>query len=215
MSDAKKTVDVAGASRTIDLEDVDDIIGLAAELREREAVRLDLADLREVAEEVGIEARYVEPALEALRDRRAAEAAANQEEAARRRRLGRGLGVALGVAAALALLMVGRVASHAGTLEEAHVPVERSRAQLVNVRERQQAVEARLHAATPDPERAAERDAERAGAENRVRIERRRYDEAAATYNGEARGLVGEWAAAWAGLPREVPMSDALGEAGP
>lgn len=206
----RRELEVKGAPRSVDLDDVDDIIGLAAELRQRDEGRLDLSDLREVAEEVGIEARYVEPALDALRARRAAEARAAEERGERRRRVARGAGIALGVLAALAMALIVRVAAQAGTLEDAFTVVERTRAQWTNVVERQAAVRRRFVDVPADADRQAERDAALAGAENRVRIERRRYDEAAAAYNGEARGRIGGWAAGWAGLPGAVPTSDAV-----
>ena len=85
--------------------------------------------------------------------------------------------------AALALLVLLGMAganTHA-ELRDLHAQVERARAQVENVRERQVAVVARLASA------------EASAAENRVRIERARYDEAAAAYNAAA-------GSAWAGL---------------
>ncbi|MBK6577713.1 MAG: hypothetical protein IPG17_16245 [Sandaracinaceae bacterium] len=93
--------------------------------------------------------------------------------------------------AALALLVLLGMAganTHA-ELRDLHAQVERARAQVENVRERQVAVVARLASA----EASAGREAELSGAENRVRIERARYDEAAAAYNAAA-------GSAWAGL---------------
>jgi len=93
--------------------------------------------------------------------------------------------------AALALLVLLGMAganTHA-ELRDLHAQVERVRAQVENVRERQVAVVARLASA----EASAGREAELSGAENRVRIERARYDEAAAAYNAAA-------GSAWAGL---------------
>ena len=51
-------------------------------------------------------------------------------------------------------------------------------------------------------------DAELLGAENRVRVEQKRYDEAAAKYNAEARGVGAGLARTFVGLPAEVPMSN-------
>ena len=90
-----------------------------------------------------------------------------------------------------------------GDLSDAYGVVERSRAQLTNVRERQAAVVKRFANAPAGPDR----DAELSGAENRVRIERARYDKASAAYNAQARS---PWAALCArifGLPTNVSLS--------
>jgi len=64
-------------------------------------------------------------------------------------------------------------------------------------------VQARLEGRAPD----REVDAEIAGAENRVRIERKRYDEAAADYNRVAGGFNARWVTIFSGHPKRVPMS--------
>ena len=70
----------------------------------------------------------------------------------------------------------------------------------------EQQVEARYRgqAATP------ERDAELAGATNRVAIERRRYDKVATEYNDAAGSLTGSLGAMFFGLPDRVPLSTEL-----
>lgn len=84
--------------------------------------------------------------------------------------------------------------------------VERTRAQVVNVRERQAEVVARVKGQAPTPEH----EAELSGAANRVRVERRRYDEAAAAYNASTAGTLARLAARLHGLPATVPSSDAV-----
>jgi hypothetical protein len=89
-------------------------------------------------------------------------------------------------------------------LATAQASVERQRAQVRNVVERREAVVKRFAHASPGPDR----DAELSGAENRVRIERARYDEAAATYNAAASS---PWARACArlfDLPERLPLSN-------
>jgi hypothetical protein len=81
--------------------------------------------------------------------------------------------------------------------------VEAKRSQVVNVLERQAATERQWRDAPATPGR----DAELSGAENRVRIERKRYDEAAARYNGASGGSFASSWARRAGLPPRVPMS--------
>ena len=103
--------------------------------------------------------------------------------AASRRRFG------LQVAGVIAgsVLVIGGIAFTQSSSELATkwAEVERCRSQLVNVHERQHELQTRLANAEPGPAR----DTELEGAENRVRVERRNYDEAASAYNA----AVGTW----------------------
>ena len=78
-------------------------------------------------------------------------------------------------------LVIGGIAftQTSGELSKAWAEVERARAQVRNVQARQQEVKARLATAEPG----INRDSELEGAENRVRVERGHYDQAAAAYN--------------------------------
>jgi hypothetical protein len=138
-----------------------------------------------------------------LRERKAEERRLELESSARTRFLSFvGVGVALiaALGTAAALQQAGRGVTNAWA------DVERARAQVVNVRQRQAEVLARFGGQPPSPEQ----EAEVSGAANRVRVERRRYDEAAAAYNATAAGTLARAAAWLRGLPRAAPASDAV-----
>lgn len=103
----------------------------------------------------------------------------------------------------VALMGLAGVNTHA-KLRDLHAQVERARAQVANVRERQEAVVTRFASA----EASVGREAELSGAENRVRIERARYDEAAAVYNAAVGSAWGAACAAVTGLPERAPLSN-------
>jgi hypothetical protein len=184
----------AGAVRD---EDVDEIIGIAAEMKHASADHLTVADLESVAAQLDIPAPYVQRAMSELAARRQA---AEQARARRRRVL-----AWAGGALAATVVLTGVLAVQAqGSLREELSRVEQKRAQVRNVLERQAHVEARYRGAADSPER----DAELSGAENRVSIERRRYDEAAARYNARARSFPASVWARLGGLPTRVPLSN-------
>jgi hypothetical protein len=198
------------AGRRIELDDVDEVIGLAAELREREATELTLAELEEVGRELELDATYVHRAVEALdaKRREAAEASkqAERERVARRSMLAR-LVVACAVAGLLATIAVWTSGSSSqAELRAHHAEVEARRAQVINVVERKAATERQWRDAPAGPSR----DAELSGAENRIRIERKRYDEAAARYNAANGGAFTRYWARRAGLPDRAPMSNEI-----
>jgi hypothetical protein len=193
------------APRSVHVEDVDDVIGLAAQMKNAAADRLTVDDLKEVGRELEIEERFVERAVQALEERRR-QAELEARRRAERRRKQALVGVAvLGV---LVAIVAGGTLSARASLREALSDVERRRAQVVNVIERQARVESRYRDAPPSPER----DAELAGAENRVRIERARYDEAAARYNAAAGGPFARLAGAVSRVPARVPLSNEVKE---
>lgn len=188
------------APRTVRYEDVDAVIGAAAEFAKADADRLTVDELKSIGTELGIPAEHVERAVAALAERR------REAEALAARRRKRAL-VAAGVAGVFALVFGAMVTVAQGDVVARYVSVEWKRAQVRNVMDRQAHVEARLRAdgAAADP---SLRQAELEGAENRVAVERRRYDEAAAAYNAETRGLAAGVAARLHGLPRRVPLSN-------
>jgi hypothetical protein len=196
-----RRIEVAGAERTVRLDDVDDVIGIAAELKNQATEELSVADLEQVASELDIEPAYVAPAVEALeqRRRRAAEEAA--ATALRRKRLLRRALIA--GAALLAVLIAVPLWLQSGLRADLS-EVQRQRAQVRNVTERQAATVAQWEKAPAGPDRSAELS----GAENRVRIERKRYDDAAARYNTHAGGPLNSVTAALFGLPTQVPLSN-------
>lgn len=185
--------------REVDYEDVDDIIGIAAEMQDLESDRLSIDDLREVASDLEISERHLEPAITELRRRRKA---LLEREAARKRRRNY---ILYGVFAVVAVLLVWALIS-SGNLGSLHNEAKRARAQVVNVTERQAATVLQWRDLPNSPERSAELS----GAENRVRIERQRYDEAAAAYNSAASSFPNRL---WRGLfghPASLPLSNEL-----
>jgi hypothetical protein len=186
--------------RRVDVADVDDIIGIASELEARDAERLSEAQLREVAAELGVAEHHVAPAIAELQRRRD-EAAAQAARANKRKKT-----LMFVVGGVVALLLVWGLSVNASLGEEL-ARVAQLRAQVVNVVERQSATRAQWETAPEGPARSAELS----GAENRVRLERRRHDEAAAAYNGRAGSFpVSLWAAIF-GRPTRLPLSNEPG----
>ena len=188
-------------TRTVDVEDVDDIIGIAAEMKEADTDQLTVEELEEVASELEIPTQYVKRAIETLKARREADLEAEVQATQRRRqvRLYTLVSVSILMVVLFALAMIGQAG-----LRSALSEVEQRQAQVRNVMERQEAVESRYQNLPANPSR----DAELAGAENRIRIERRRYDEVAAEYNAAAGGFPGKIWSILFGLPDRVPMSN-------
>ncbi len=189
----------------IPFEDVDDVIGLADELERKHADRLPLADLYAVGEDLGVSAQAIDRARgELIRRREEAARAQAAKDERRRRRLTR-VGMAAGALVAVVVL-VGLV-STAG-LRDLHAQVEAQRARVQSVIERRAAI-GRLFEGQPD---STDKTAELVGAENRVRVETSRYQEAAAAYNavaGQNRAWLG---VRLRGLPSEVPLRVEGGE---
>lgn len=186
-------------SRTIDYEDVDDIIGVAAEMSDLDAERLSVEDLSAIAKDLDIPEHYVVPAVAELARRRQAMLI---DEARRKKRT---LIMVWSAVTVVALLLVWALTGNA-KLGGLVAHAEAQRAQVVNVVERQAATQATWGTAPESPERRAEL----AGAENRVRIARRQYDEAAAAYNAAAMSFPGSL---WAGLfghPDRMPLSSEI-----
>jgi hypothetical protein len=190
-----------GLREAVARDDVDDVIEEAARLQTEEADQLSVSDLKEVAKELDIDERYVDRATERLEARRAEATRIARERIAARRKLFRVTAGVLG--AVLGVLLVTALVGQSGLRAEL-VVVEQARAQVRNVVERQQAVEARYRTLSESPEK----DAELAGAENRVRIERKRYDEAVAQYNAAAGGAAATLGAWLFALPRRMPFSN-------
>jgi hypothetical protein len=106
----------------------------------------------------------------------------------------------LGAAALLGGIAAHQTSSRLSALDAA---VARAKAQVVSVRERQAQVVARFEQAPPGEER----DAELSGAENRVRVELKHYDEAAADYNAAADAAWARFCAQLSKLPERAELS--------
>lgn len=180
--------------------DVDDVIEAAAKAKNEEAELLSVEELQEVAAELDIPPHLVEPAIETVRRRREAELAAQRERAARAKRVRRIAGIAGGVLGVIVL--VTSYTTYTG-LRDAKLAAERQRAQVINVMERQRATEKQWATAPDSPDK----HAELSGAENRVRVERARYDELATEYRRRASGLFGRLVTTLAGYPDTLPLS--------
>lgn len=189
------------APRKVDYEDVDDVIGIASELQDLDRDRLSVEDLKEVASDLEIPEKYVQPAIAELERRRQAALVAAAKKARTRR-----------VAIIAAMVMVGLIGIWAlvgnARLSSLETAARRAHAQVVNVRERQVATE-RQWRDQPD---GTDKMAELSGAENRVRIERMRYDEAASAYNDAAASFPGSLWRALFGHPEKLPLSNSASE---
>ncbi len=193
------------AEPRIAYEDVDELIHTATRLMQKDAApdTLTVEDLRQIGRELDIPAEYVDRARDVLEARRQEEARARQEaerqRVARHARLRRwAVGVAVGVGV-LGLATVPVSNGLRGSLAE----VTRQRAQVHNVVERRTRVQERHASSTPGPER----DAQLSGADNRVSVEQRRYDELATRYNASASSFPTSWVVRLTGLPTSVPLS--------
>ncbi len=180
-------------------DDVDDVIGLATEMMLEEQESLTREDLHAVGRELDVPPEYIEKARSELARRAAEMARTEAEMRARRSRLVRK--AAMG-AAALTLIFILWSWSAVSTVRERHVAVQTRAGQVSNVRDRQQAV-TELLAGRPT---SVDTDAERIGAENRVRVETQRYVVAAAAYNAAAGRFPASWVLPLTSLPSSVPM---------
>lgn len=185
--------------REVDYEDVDDVIGLAAEMAQAQDRLITVAELEDVAQQLDIPKQFVTPAVFELKARR--RQARRRKREARRR--SQGLWVVV-VAAVLCVPVYGMVVH--GGLKRHAAEAAKAKSQWRNVMERQAAVRKRYETAPPSPERDAELD----GAENRVRIERERYDRTVTEYNIAAAGPVGSLLARLGDLPADLPLSEGL-----
>ncbi len=180
-------------------EDIDDLIGVAVEIKEKDEESLSVEDIEEVALELDIEPEYVEQARTELQRRREEQAqreAKEKRKAAARKKWMIGGGV--GVTAIFGIWSVATLSS----LGSLHSEVEARRAQVQNVRERKRAIAEQLEG-RPD---SVDKDAELVGSENRIRVEAQRYAEAAARYNEAARSFPAPLVRPLSGLPAEVPL---------
>ncbi|MGM0557975.1 MAG: hypothetical protein ACQEVA_16435 [Myxococcota bacterium] len=187
----------------VDRAELDDIIGVAARKKQVAEDSLTVEEVKEVAAELDIDEEYVDAAVHELERRRRAADKRRQRDEERARRLRKaGLGV-VGAIAVICLVMFG--ISYA-RLSSSLSAAEQQRAQVDNVVERQAAT---LEQYEGQPT-SIEKNAALEGAENRVRIEVRRYDEAAGAYNKVARGLFGGVVTSVVGMPEQLPLSNQI-----
>lgn len=185
--------------RPLAYDDVDDVIGIASEMQATDADHLSVEELREVASELDVPDRYVAPAIEELARRRAVKLAEEAQRIKRRRVLIAAILGALGVLVIWALLGQASLSGDLAAVESARAQVDN----VVSLRKKRVAE----WGERPD---SRERTAELSGADNRVAVERRRYDAAAQAYNASVRSFPASLWAALFGLPSEVPPSDRI-----
>ena len=189
-------------------DDLPDVIEVAESLK---AAQSDLspAELKAVARELDFDDATIERAAEKVKEQKLARAQAEQAALAQvqvaRQTRKKALGIFAAVFVALGIVTVAVDLATERGLRTSYAEVERKRAQTVNVLDRQVAVELRL---SKHPVSAAADDAERSGSENRVRIERKRFDEAASEYNAKVGGWVSRTVARVHGLPARVALSN-------
>jgi hypothetical protein len=181
----------------IDQKDLYPIIEIANQRLAADQDRLTDAQVDEIAAELGIPREYVDEAQTVLKEHREKEAA----EAARKKQLRQQL---TWVGAGVGALIIAMAISGYNGISATHAQVERQSAQVINVMERQVETQKRLAEQPHSPSKAAEL----AGSENRVRIERKRYDEHAAYYNAQAGSFPSSLWCMLFGLPDAVPLSN-------
>ena len=181
----------------IHVDDVDDAVGIAAEKAKAAEDSVSVAQLVEIGAEVGLPASAMVEAAAELGEHKRAIA----EREAQRKRI-----IAAGAAAAAALVVLTLIVGAVGrsSLVEQRSVVDAKRAQVVSVVKRRNDVLASLEGANLASD---ERWAEVSGSENRIAVEKRRYDEAASEYNRRAATLSGPLGAAIFGHPQHVELS--------
>jgi hypothetical protein len=195
---ARRVNDLARARRrrrdvpsTIPREDIDDVIGKASETARQEG------DKAPWAQGNRRRSRCAGPGHRAGRRGLKRPAVAAQIAEQRRKRLMQS------ITRRLRLVVIWGVLG-ANSLKSDLNEIEEQRAQVARVVERQAGVQ-ELLANEPS---SLDRNAELLGAENRVRIEQQRYDEAASAYNARVDGFPNNLWRALFGLPNHVPLSN-------
>lgn len=178
-------------------ENVDEIIGIAERKKQAAAERIGRDDLEEVAEELGIDAEYVDAALRELQKQRARRNNEKRERARWHRNVAIGAVVTVCAVASVVVYDTVRLQNH---LNELH----QQRAQVDNVVDRLDQTHQYFANRGEDPARSPELQ----GALNRVTVETRRYDEAASRYNRRASGVPGFLVVRVLDLPNRVALSD-------
>ena len=171
-------------------------IELASKRLAADQDRLSESQVNAIAKELGIDKKYIHDAQQEL-------AKLRLREAAKKRRRHTRIKIGLVSIAAMGMLFIATGLSAKNSLLDHLADVRQAKAQLVNVSERQQSVRARLLNATPS----TGKDAELEGAENRVRIQRKRYDERVTAYNRAANGSLASLWCSLFGLPTAIPLS--------
>jgi len=190
---------MAKPPREVDYADVDDVIGIAAEMQNLDQDRLSVEDLESVAKDIEIPAEYVRPAIEELRRRRAESLAAAARKAKSRRL------IIIAGASLFALLVLFAILGQR-SLASKEAAVDAARAQVKNV----MAYRERVRATWLSAPEGSDRTAALSGAEARVSRETLRYDDAVRDYNDSAGGFPGSLWATLFGMPSSLDPSDRI-----
>lgn len=180
--------------------DVDDVVEIAARMMAAEEGLLSAEELHEIGRDLDIPEEYMERARKELEVKRKAAERKEREERAERELRKK---VLIGGSAALVLVLAIWTFGASSSLRGLHADVEAQRAQVENVRARKVTVTEMYRGRGPSPDR----DAELIGAENRIRVESKRYAELAAKYNARAQSFPGSLATALTSLPSSVPAN--------
>ena len=194
------TEDVMGDSdELIPKEDLDDIIGEAARRKDMAEEALTVKEIEDVASELDIGPEYVEQAMKELERRRKAKAR-EAKEGERTKKV-----VVGALAGALALFFVVTLVGKS-SLSSKLERTKQARAQMVNVMDRKKDTLKTYGKAADSPDKLAALE----GADNRIRVERRRYDEAATAYNTAVSSFPGSMWAGIFGMPDHVALSSEI-----
>ncbi len=185
---------------SIHVDDVDDAIGLAAEKARADQDTLSVAQLVEIGAEVGLPASAMVQAAAELADHKRAIA---EREVLRNRYI---LGAVTAIGSSIVLCLVAAAVGRSSLVEQRTV-VEAKRAQVVSVVKRRNDLLANIEGAGLASE---ERWAEVSGSENRIAVEKRRYDEAATEYNRRAASFSGSLGAALFDHPKHMELSSEI-----
>jgi len=185
---------------SIHVDDVDDAIGIAAEKAKAAEDSVSVAELVDIGAEVGLPASAMKEAAAALGEHK--RAAAEREARRKRAILAGGAAAGLALVVTLAIALSGR-----SSLVAQRTEVDAKRAQVVSVIARRNDLLAKLEGAQL---RSEERWAEVSGSENRIAVEKRRYDEAATEYNRRAATFSGSLGASLFGHPKHVELSSEI-----
>ena len=175
--------------------DLGDVIEIAAERQQQADESLSVEEVKEVAEELDIDASHIDDAVNELEVRKRADLQ-EKAETSKFKLIGGG------VVGAFVLILIGIGISMSGSLSSKYTDVEQAKAQYQNVLDRKKSVEKMWKGKPDSPDKMAALE----GAENRVRVEGQRYD-AATKYNQS----LGFWAT-MTGAEDKVPLSSELGK---
>ncbi len=167
----------------INSEDLDDIIGIADQLQERDmdVNEIGFDELKAVALELDISVEHVQEAMGVLKKRREDEAKAEKIRLENSNRRRKKIKIGLLVAAGIISFML--IQTHTN-LSSQIVVINEHRSAVKMALDRQKTTRARYEESTSE-----NANAELMGAENRVRVAQRRHDEAVSVYNDKAGGL--------------------------